>query len=325
VAGVDSFYALTLSSEKEYRIPLLDPPAEPGGFSIPRGGFRLALSPDHKFAFVTEEFVSQVEVIDLVNAKSVKQIPVGFAPLGIDISSDGSRVYVSTKDRTITILDGISQTWLDSISIDGIGIGRVVISPDGSKIYTAMEMQTSTPSFPIVSIDVESKSVTQMLEVVNSDDLSTQVSDLFLSSDGTKLYAAISRVVPAAQAGNIFTADLVGSLLVVDTELLTVSTEIRVGGQAGNFSISPDGKTAYVAGFESLQNPEFQIFIVDLETETVVGSIFGFGLPVDVEIRAGKAVISELRVPEIVLFDKTGLISEKSCTYTWIALNFAHY
>jgi DNA-binding beta-propeller fold protein YncE len=302
VAGVDSFFALTLSSEKEYRIPLSDPPDEPGGLASARGGFRMVLTPDQKFAFVTEEFVSQVEVIDLVKKESVKQIPVGFSPLGIAISKDGNRVYVSTKSRSITILDGVEQVWQDIISIDGIGIGRVALSPDGTNLYTAMEMQTSTPSVPIVAIDPETKSVVQMIESVNPDDLSTQVSDLALSADGTHLYAAVSRVVPATLAGGVFTADLVGSLLIIDTDTFTKTAEIQVGGQAGNFGISPDGKTAYVAGFESLENPEFQIFIVDLETELVVGSIFGFSLPVDVEIRSGKPAIPYFDVPEIAIF-----------------------
>ncbi|MBB29596.1 MAG: hypothetical protein CME25_11930 [Gemmatimonadetes bacterium] len=302
VAGVDSFYALTLSSEKDYSIPLSDPPDEPGGVDNPRGGFRMVFSPDQKFAFVTEEFVSQVEIIDLANRESVKQITVGFAPLGITITEDGTRVYVATKSRSITVLDGIEQTWQDSIAIDGVGIGRVEISPDGVTLYTAMEMQTSTPSVPLVAIDPETKSVIQTYEVVNSEDLSTQVSDLSISADGTHLYASVSRVVPAAQAGGVFTADLVGSLLIIETKNFTKVSEIQVGGQASNFSVSPDGKTAYVAGFESLQNPVFQVFIVDLESEMVIGSIFGFSLPVDVEIRSEKPVIPTLPVANIAIF-----------------------
>ncbi|MDA0748054.1 MAG: hypothetical protein O2954_16145 [bacterium] len=302
VAGVDSFSVLREDHTREYTLPLLDPGSDGLG-PTPRGGFRVALSPDSRFAYVTEEIGQLVEVIDLQSRQSVQRIRLSAEPVGIAVSANGMELYVGAKGRRLTIIDAVAQVVkADSVAIGGIGNGRIALAPDGSRIYSARISEiTGTTSAQLISINPASRTVVDTLELAQAGDLSAQVIDLALSRDGNQIYATLLRVAPATSSSSAFTAELIGSLVTVNTATFQKVNEIRIGDQVGALGLSPDGKTAYVSGVRSfLENPSFQILIVDLETRQIVGSLFGFDLPVFIRGRAAKVVPYQL--PEIAIF-----------------------
>ncbi len=299
VAGTDSFYAFTESSDRVYQVPLQDPPAEPDGLPVARGGFKIALSTDHASAFVTEEFVSRLEVLGLSTGESLASIPVGVDPVGVVASPDGDVVYVAGKGRWIHVIDAGELALRDSTDLEGLGNGRLALSPDGTRIYTARTLVTGSPSVELLDVDILSGEIQQTLEVLDPGDLSAQIIDLALSSDGGTLYVALQRLIPANIAG-VSSFALDASLIAVNAQTFVRAAELRLGDQVGNIGLTPDGRTAYVGGISSLlEDPAFKVFIVDLGQMSVVGALSGLDLPAEIRIPAKPAAGGLLSLPEL--------------------------
>lgn len=301
VAGLDSFYALTESSEIDYQLPLQVPAESPGDPPIPLGGFRMALSPDHRLGYLAGEFAGVVEVIHLKNAESVARIGLSHPPKGIAISPDGGRIYVGhTTGPLISVVDGPGQAFADSILLDGWGSGRVAISPDGDRIYTATTLGGDDPSVQIVSIDPETKAVLNALEV--AQDTTTIVYDIQASRDGEKLFATVRRefLSTTHPLGKTFA----GYFWTIDRTTLRKTSEIEIMGEATSFAVSRDGKTVYaIVNQDPLLGFEFWIVVLDLEDNVNLGGAHRFFLPTDIKVYGGKAALGGSYVaPEIAIF-----------------------
>ena len=299
VTCVDSFFALTESSEIDYRLPLEDPTESSGSTGGPRGGFRMALSPDHRLAYVTEEIAIQVEVIDLKNAESVATVPLRYQPSGIAVSRDGGSVYVGHSGNPwLSVIDASTNALTDSLRLDGWGNGRVAVSPDGDRVYTATTLGGDDPSVQFVSMDPETKEVVDVLEV--AADSTTVVHDLQASRDGRKLYATIRRLFlsPSEQIGLV----IEGYFWTIDAATLERTGEIRINGEAANFGVSRDDRTAYVAVLD-FRSGSYGLKILDLENSTVLGDVpVTFLTPFNVKVYGGKAALGRVVIPEIAVF-----------------------
>lgn len=299
VVGQDSFYALSESSEIDYRLPLLDPPESPDSRPRTRGGSRIALAPDHLLAYITEDIANQVEVIDLKSAESVGLIPLYLPPSGIAISPDGGELYVGHVNRPwLSVVDASAQALADSIQLDGNGSGRIVVSPDGDRIYTATTQGGDDPSVRIVSIDPETKEVANALEI--APDSTTKVWDLKASRDGSKLYATVRRLFlePGEQTRFV----LEGYFWTVDLATFKLTSKIQVQGDAVNFGVSRDDKSAYVIVADPFTGV-LQLTILDLENNAVLGAVaVTFLSAFDVKVYGGKAALGRIEFPEIAVF-----------------------
>lgn len=299
VVGQDSFFALTESSEIDFRLPLLDPPDSPDSRPRTRGGFRIVLSPDHRLAYVSEDIASQIEVIHLKNADSVGLIPLTLPPSGVGIAPDGGTLYVAHNNRPwLSLIDASTQAVADSIQLDGPGNGRIVVSPDGDRIYTSITQGGAEPSVRIVSVDPDTKEIVNSLQV--APDSTTKVWDLQASRDGSKLYATIRRLflAPTEQFGFV----LEGYFWTVDSATFKLTGEIQIEGEAVNFGVSRDDRTVYVA----VTNPftgVLRLAILDLENSAVLGAIpVTFLSAFDVKAYGGKAALGRIVFPEITVF-----------------------
>lgn len=299
VAGIDSFFALAENSEIDFRLPLLDPPESSDSRGSARGGFRMALSPDHRFAYVTEDVARQVEVIDLKFAESVALIPLSFQPGGIATSPDGGTVYVGhSKHPWISVIDGPGRSLADSIRLDGWGNGRVAVSSSGERVFTSTTLGGDDPLVQIVAIDPATKEVVDALEVAR--DSTTLVYDIQTSRDRRKLYATVRRQFLDANhpMGIVF----VGYFWTMDAATLEKTGEIRIEAQAVNFGVSRDDKTAYVAVLDLLSG-SYGLKILDLESHSVLGDVpVTFLTPFRVRVYGGKAALGRILFPEITVF-----------------------
>ena len=297
VVAADTFHALTESSETDYRLPLVDPSGTPGFPPAGRGGFKMALSPDHRFAYVTEDAANQVEVINLKDAESAAIIPLSYKPSGIAISPDGNAVYVGHPSRPwVSVIHGPRQALADSIRLDGLGNGRLVASPEGDRIYTTINVGGADPSVNVVSIDPETGEVNGILRV--AADSTTNVIDLQISGDGLKLYATVwpgaASIVPLKEGA-------VSYFLTIDRSTLKTASVIQTNLYQNNFGVSRDGKTAYVAVLDPAAGT-YELAVLDLENEDVTGLVLGFFTPFDVRVYGGKAALGQIAFPEIRLF-----------------------
>ncbi len=307
VAGVDTFYVLTESGDRDFVIPLQE---VSDGTLQTRGGFKVALSPDHRFAFITESTAGLVEVIDLSQKQSVAQIPVGPVPVGIAIAPDGSEVYVA-HGTGIAIIDGMTHTFKDSIRVERVGTRRLAISPNGSRLYLTSFERIPTPGSAdtslvaqILAIDPAAKAVVDTLQVGDPADPASLVQDLAISKDGAFLYATMNREFDEldTQFGFVRRKSK-GKVIIVDPDSFNVAGEIEIteAEQVFNLGVSPDGKTAYASGKESAFDLATQVFILDLEARQSVGPLRGFTIPVEIRFRSGKPALNRVALPEIII------------------------
>jgi len=299
VAGVDTFYALSQTGARVYTLPL---GSEFDGVYEGRGGFKIALSPDGRFAYVTEESAGQVEVIDLVQQRSEMQIEVGGRPVGIAISPDGRDLYVARVGSAIAVLDGVRHILKDTLDVGNADVRRLVISPDGRRLY-----MNDNASGRLAVLDLQTGVVAEVVDLGDASDVFIQTLDVAISADGATLYAAANRTVQGfdLQGNTVFI--FYGSLVIVDTAGLKVIGEVVVAEQVANLGISPDGKTAYITGVESLsaQPPLLKTLIADLTDPAApkkAGSLGGFTWPVEIKFRSGKPVLPPALFAEIAVF-----------------------
>ena len=94
----------------------------------------IAISPDGRQAYVTNEGSNTVSDIDVTN-KTATTIPVGSAPITVAVTPDGDRALVVNRgSRTVSIIDVTTGAVLDTVAI-GRDLGAISISPDGHTAF----------------------------------------------------------------------------------------------------------------------------------------------------------------------------------------------
>lgn len=301
VAAIDTFHAFTEDGFPVFQLSLAMPVAPGGGFTS-RGGFRIALSPNHQFAYMTEESGAAVEVFDLLAGQSLDIIEVPPTPSGIAVSPDGTRLYVGhgLATNAVSVIDTGIPALIDSISV-GQNVSRLAVSPDGQSLYL-----NNIRAGRVLKVNTNTNAIADSLTLGQANDLGVEVRDIALSADGTRLVASLSRFFLGFDAlGNSVPA-FWGGIVVIDTQTWRQIAEIFVGESVANIGLTPDGKTVYVTGVERLDafatTGNLQVFIVDLENNRTLGTIRGFSLPVAFSFGASKPAIPRLQSPELIIF-----------------------
>ncbi len=82
-----------------------------------------------------------VSVIDATN-KVVATIKVGLAPFGVAVTPDGSTVYVTNLNNTVSVIATATNAVSATISVGNGPVG-VAVKPDGSKVYVANQFDNN--------------------------------------------------------------------------------------------------------------------------------------------------------------------------------------
>ncbi|MCP4257006.1 MAG: c-type cytochrome [Planctomycetes bacterium] len=187
-----------------------------------------------KVLYIAEATANQIAVFDIASGKVSKVISVGENPVGLDISGDGRKLYVTSavpagKVHIINIRKG---SITDSITVGHTPVA-VVESPDSKTLYVCNQFNNN-----IGVIDLSMKKQVAAIAVAREPVAAA------LTSDDKFLFVA--NHLPAGPANIDYCASVISVIntvtrkVIKDIELPNGSTNIR------GITISPDGKNAYV-------------------------------------------------------------------------------
>jgi YVTN family beta-propeller protein len=195
---------------------------------VGNGPVGVAVSPDGKTVYVANAGSNSVSVITTAN-NTVTTIGVGTFPYGVAVSADGSTVYVANAgSNSVSVIATANNT------VTTIGVGSdprgVVVTPDGSKVYVANFGSNSVSVIP----------ATGPVSTINDSSFNAPLG-VAVTPDGSKVYVT-----------NFFGNTVSVITTATDTVTPVVSSSscagaIPVGSFPVGVSISPDGRTVYVA------------------------------------------------------------------------------
>jgi YVTN family beta-propeller protein len=222
-------------------------------FSIPtESQGRIVLSPDERFAYVTEERHDRLVVLDLVARVPVDTISVGQRPIDVAILPNGKKLYVANADsRDISVIDVDRRENVGGIIIGAVP-GEIGITTDGGRAYV-----TNINRGIVSVLDLNSDQVAGGIQLSGDS-----ARGLAFSPDGQTLYVASSET----RTG--------GFLVAIDVRRNLISRRLRVGDAASTIGVSPDGSRLYI-GTLVLDGGGPGLSAVDLNDWRVMGRLLG--------------------------------------------------
>jgi len=210
---------IVATAERSQSIVLVDPRrdsvrAVPTGQA---GSHMLAISPDQRFAYVSNIMAGTVSIVDLLRAVKVDDIQVGGNPEGIAITPDGRQLWVGDDSGPrVRVVDIATRRTVRTLPTDSIAI-RIAITPDG-KTAIVSNMATGTLNL----FDLATLKPTRSIRV-SGERQAMQVT-LAFGRSGRKLYVA------ETGRDSIAEVDLVGG---------KVLRRIAAGRQGDGLGIAP--------------------------------------------------------------------------------------
>jgi YVTN family beta-propeller protein len=266
-----------------------------------------AVAPDGGTIYISNEADSTLDVVDAKTLKVTKKIPLTDRPNNISIGRDGRHVYVSIYEPpgAIDVVDTVSQTRVKSIPVNG-AVHNTYVTPDGryvvagsiaSKIITVIDAKTEQPVWTL-EMDL---GIRPMAFAKNPDGSTKWI---FVQLTGFNGFAVvdfqtrkeIKRItLPALPPGKkpfpvggneshgmAVTAD--GKTIVVNSRLntalyayslpdLNLLGGVEVGLSPDWVTLTPDGRTAYVANAASNSVSVIDIKSLKEVTRIAVGQV----------------------------------------------------
>ncbi|MEW6444839.1 MAG: YncE family protein [Pseudomonadota bacterium] len=187
------------------------------------------------FAYISNSEDGTVSVIDLATDSVVKTIAVGDRPLGVAVTRDGSKVYVTDlHEQSITMIDGHNHTVLARKSLV-MTPRAVAVNAAQSRVY-------------VVGSDPSRKKPRSSLVVVLDASTLEPLAQIPLMGKEDAIYMAVS-----PDDAHVWVSVGEYEVAVIDAATNTISQEITV--QAGSLSplvFGENTRMAYVGGRSNL-------------------------------------------------------------------------
>jgi YVTN family beta-propeller protein len=231
--------------------------------AVGEGPQHVAISPDGRYAYVTNSRDDTVTVLNLFRfVVEGSPVAVGNNPFDVAVTTDGSRLYVSNRDDdTIGVIQLSDRTQMQEIEVGNTPLG-ILLGSDNARLYVAesgsntvsvidtgtneIDATVSVGSRPYgLAIDRQenrlfvSNRVSDVLSVLDADDLA------LLETVGTDFTPTRMAVTPdgsfllvAASESNVVD--------IIRLSDLGVEGGVVVGSAPRDVAITPDGRFAYV-------------------------------------------------------------------------------
>jgi YVTN family beta-propeller protein len=224
----------------------------------------IAIAPDGRLAYVAGYGGSRVSVVDTRTMRVVNTIPICSADGGLGITPDGRRLYASTDNASIEVVD--PRTNESIVSIPAGRFHRFFPSPDGRWVYalgrdsgSIRVIDTETDRSRTIDLfrprsvaftpDSKLAWVTQVASVVVIDTASNRLRGTIPTAGGTGVVAVAPSGSFAYVATPLFCSEAscdTGLLYVIDVASTEVLATLDLPAAPGSLSFSSDGSFALV-------------------------------------------------------------------------------
>ena len=207
----------------------------------------VVLSPDGRYAYVTNGGENTVSVVDTAERKTVANIPVGTYPHGIRLSPDGREAYVANlKGGSVSVIDTEARKEVATIAV-GKGPAQVGFTLDGRTAFVSLSQENA-----VAVIDPVGRTVTKKIAV------GTVPIQVYATPDSRLLFVANqgSRKAPGR------------TVTVIDLARLDVVKTIETAAGAHGVAVTADGKLAFVTNTYA-----HSVAVIDVATLTRVAIV----------------------------------------------------
>lgn len=229
------------------------------GFGFLSSPEHVAVSPDGSRVYFSNAVTSMVTVINTLTNSIIATITVPEIHVrGLLVSKDGKWLYVSNSPNIalpnsgkVTIIN--TATNLVVASIPAFEIPHaLVVSPDGSRLYVANQIQSSpgtAGSVNLFIINTANNAVMNTIGLGYSPCCALNPLSVCISPDGTRVYVSKYHS---------------NTVSVINTSTNAVIAVVPVGNNPSGMAISPDGSKIYVTN--TGQNT---VFVINTATNAV--------------------------------------------------------
>ncbi len=226
----------------------------------------VAVTPDGKYAYVTNNGSNTISIIDTVTNTVIGSITLGSQPASIAVTPDGKYAYVTNTNiqgfagNTVSVINTATNTVLGSPITVGSGAFGVAITPDGKYAYVANNHGTT-----VSVINTATNTVIGPPIAVGNSPVGVAVTPngkyVFVTNNSDNTVSVISTATHSA-----------------------VGPPIGVGNDPAGVVITPDGRFAYVANNGSGAVNSNTVSVIDIATDTVVGSVTVGNKPLGIDV-----------------------------------------
>jgi YVTN family beta-propeller protein len=207
----------------------------------------VVVTPDGRFAYVTNGGENTVSVVDTAAQRVVATIAVGAYPHGVRISPDGKQAYVANlKSGTVSVIDAETRKPVAQIRA-GKGPAQIGFTPDGRLAFVSLSQENS-----VAVIDPAARKVIRKLPV------GTVPIQLYATPDSRTLLVANQGT--RAKPGR--------TVSVIDLESFKTTKTIETGPGAHGVVVDRTGRRAYVTNIYANS-----VSVLDLDKRKVIATV----------------------------------------------------
>lgn len=227
-------------------------------------------------AFVTAQGADVLNIVDLMEMRSVSTIPIGGKPAGIAVSLDGARAYVTSPEgKLLTVVDAKARKIEKQIKIEGGPLG-VAVAPDGTRVYVA-----DLYGKRLIEIDSDSGAITRSVGV------GAMASGVAVTPDGKTILVA-DRDEDAVS--------------VIDATSFTRVAVIPVGKHPFGLAIDAAGARAYSANVQS-----DTVSVIEIAARKVIATLKTGQSPYAVALAGGRVFVADQHSDSVSVFEEISL------------------
>jgi YVTN family beta-propeller protein len=267
---------LVVANQREHTALLIDPETrqELAKVIVGVNGHEVAVSPDSRFAYVPIYGNSGVgkpgtdgttiDIVDLRDHKLAATIDLGkpLRPHRAEFGPDGLLYVTAELDKAVDVVDPATRKVIAQIPTGAIESHMIVISPDGTRAYTA-----NVAAGSVSVLDLKKRTLVTVIPVAKT------VQRISISADGKRVFthdqdapriavidtatnkvaswipvpATVYSSSPTADGRKLLASSPSGKIFVIDLATAKVEESFDIPPALGELLLTPDGKFAFVS------------------------------------------------------------------------------